>query len=240
MTPRRELAVLVVSYRRADLLDRALASVEKYLPQCRVHVWDNRSSGSADVAALAERRPDVRWTFSESNLGYIAAMNRLAAQVPDCDMLHLNPDAELLGPLTAARAALAEPGVAAVSPTVEDPEGREERWDVAHRDQGVVRNLLNSAGYAKRKVVHAARTMAPANVARGAASGVNRTRRRVVDAVREGRLAAQTRERELRAERDGRLVRLGEHLRPGDELLVDGEPVESGRIILLRRPERAE
>ena len=44
------------------------------------------------------------------------------------------------------------------------------------------------------------------------------------------------RERELIAERDGRLVRLGDHLQPGDELLVDGEPVESGRVILMRRP----
>lgn len=151
----RELAVLIVSYRRADLLDRALAGVEKYLPDAPVHVWDNRSAASPEVAALAGRPPDVTWTFSESNVGYVAAMNRLAEQVPGCDMLHLDPDAELLGPLTAARAALAEPGVAAVSPTVEDGrEGddprREERWDVAHREQTVVRNLVNTAGYAGR------------------------------------------------------------------------------------------
>lgn len=145
----RELAVLIVSYRRADLLDRALASVEKYLPDCRVHVWDNRSAGSPDVAALAERRPDVEWTFSESNVGSVAATNRLAAQVPECDMLQLHPDAELLGPLLAARAELAQPGVAAVSPTVEDPEGDREPWDVARRDQGIVRNLVAGAGWAR-------------------------------------------------------------------------------------------
>lgn len=147
---RRELAVLIVSYRRADLLERALASVDKWLPDVRVHVWDNASSGSEQVRELAATRPDITWTFSEANLGYIAAMNRLMAQVPECDALQLNPDAELLGPLTRARAALAEPGVAAVSPTVLDPEGRDEPWDVAHREQGVVRNLLNAAGYAKR------------------------------------------------------------------------------------------
>ncbi|WP_433800249.1 glycosyltransferase [Actinomycetospora sp. CA-084318] len=146
----RELAVLIVSYRRADLLDRALRSVEKHLPDSPVHVWDNASSGSDEVRALATSWPQVRWTFSESNLGYIAAMNRLAAQCPDADMLHLNPDAELIGPLTAARAALAQPRVAAVSPTVLDPEGREQPWDVAHREQSVLRNLLNAAGYAKR------------------------------------------------------------------------------------------
>ena len=70
------------------------------------------------------------------------------------------------------------------------------------------------AGYAKRKVAATARKLAPANVARGAVGSVERVGRRVADAVREGRAAAQVRERELRAERDGRLVRLGDHLAP--------------------------
>ncbi len=96
------------------------------------------------------------------------------------------------------------------------------------------------AGYARRKVTATARRMAPTNVARGAAAGVRRSGRRLADAVREGRMAAQVRERELRAERDGRLVRLHEHLHPDDEVLVDGEPVESGRVILMRRPDPPE
>jgi hypothetical protein len=95
-------------------------------------------------------------------------------------------------------------------------------------------------GYAKRKVGRAARAMAPGNLARGAAGGVRRTGHRVADAVREGRHAAQVRERELRAERDGRLVRLGDHLRPGDEVFVDGQPVSGARVLLMRRPEPAE
>jgi hypothetical protein len=103
---------------------------------------------------------------------------------------------------------------------------------------GVVAGVAGT-GYAKRKVTTTARKLAPANVARGAADTVKRSGRRVADAVREGRNAAQVRERELRAERDGRLVRIGDHLRPGDELLVDGQPVESGRVILMRRSEPA-
>ena len=96
------------------------------------------------------------------------------------------------------------------------------------------------AGYAKRKVTAAARKLAPANVAAGAVGRSSGPARRVADAVREGRAAAQVRERELRAERDGRLVRIGDHLHPGDEVLVDGEPVESGRVILMRRPDAAD
>ncbi len=94
------------------------------------------------------------------------------------------------------------------------------------------------AGYARRKVVSTARRMAPTNVARTTMGSVRRSGQRVADAVREGRSAARMRERELRAERDGRLVRLRDHLHPEDEVLVDGQPVESGRVILLRRPEQ--
>lgn len=95
------------------------------------------------------------------------------------------------------------------------------------------------AGYAKRKVTVAARKLAPNNVARSAVGTVRRSSHRVADAVREGRASARLRERELRAERDGRLVRIGDHLHPDDEVLVDGEPVESGRVILMRRPDPA-
>ena len=93
-------------------------------------------------------------------------------------------------------------------------------------------------GYARRKVVSTARRMAPTNVARTTVGSVRRSGQRVADAVREGRSAARMRERELRAERDGRLVRLRDHLHPEDEVLVDGQPVESGRVILLRRPDQ--
>jgi hypothetical protein len=91
------------------------------------------------------------------------------------------------------------------------------------------------ARYVKRKVAATAQRLAPANVARGVSDSMRRSGRRVVDAVKEGRDTARAREREHRAERDGRLVRLEEYLHPDDEVLVDGRPVESGRVILMRR-----
>jgi len=91
------------------------------------------------------------------------------------------------------------------------------------------------AGYTKRRVTTVAQRLAPVAVARNAADGVRRSGQRVVAAVRAGRDAARIRERELLAERDGRVVRLSEHLQPGDEVLVDGAPVESARVILMRR-----
>lgn len=97
------------------------------------------------------------------------------------------------------------------------------------------------AGYAKRRVTRTVRRtaayLAPANVARGAANTVRRSGHRVTAAMREGRSASQMRQRELRAELEGRLIRLDERLHPGDEVLIDGEPVESGRVIVMRRPE---
>lgn len=94
------------------------------------------------------------------------------------------------------------------------------------------------AGYAKRKVASAANRLRPSNVARSATGAARRGSRRAADAVREGVAAARRRENELRAERDGRLVRLRDHLGDGEEVLVDGETVEPGRVILMRKPER--
>lgn len=89
--------------------------------------------------------------------------------------------------------------------------------------------------YTKRKVANAAQQLAPVQAARRAAGGVRRQGQRVTDAVRAGRDTARIRERELRAEQDGRVIRLADHLQPGDEVLVDGTPVETGRVILMRR-----
>lgn len=92
--------------------------------------------------------------------------------------------------------------------------------------------------YVKRKVVAAADRVRPRNLATSAGGAARRAGGRVRDAVGEGVSAARRRERELRAERDGDLVRLGDYLEPDDQLLIDGETVEPARVIVLRRRDR--
>ncbi|MEJ7800289.1 MAG: hypothetical protein WKF60_07205 [Ilumatobacter sp.] len=89
--------------------------------------------------------------------------------------------------------------------------------------------------YASRKVKQTAAQLAPANVARGAARTVRQSARRLADAASEGRSAMRDREDELKARRDARLQSIDDQLEPGDQLLVDGRPVDSGRVIVLKQ-----
>ena len=97
---------------------------------------------------------------------------------------------------------------------------------------------LATAGYAKRKVKETASQIAPSQIARSAADTVRVKSRDIVDAVREGRQVMKQTEDELRARREGRLVSLDEHVGPDDQVYVDGVPVESGRVIVMRQRER--
>lgn len=101
---------------------------------------------------------------------------------------------------------------------------------------GVVAGLA-SAGYAKKKVKETASQIAPAQMARSAAVSVRSKSRGVVDAVREGRQVMKSTEDELHARREGRLVSLDDHVGPDDQVYVDGVPVESGRVIVMRERE---
>ncbi len=89
--------------------------------------------------------------------------------------------------------------------------------------------------YASRKVKQTAAQLAPANVARGVARTVRQSARRLADAASEGRSAMRDREDELKARRDARLQSIDDQLEPGDQLLVDGRPVDSGRVIVLKQ-----
>lgn len=101
---------------------------------------------------------------------------------------------------------------------------------------GVAAGLV-TAEYTKRKVKQTASHLAPAHLAKSAVSGVRAKAHGVADAVREGRLVARHTEDELRARREGRLVSLADQVAPGDQVFVDGVPVESGRVIVMRRKE---
>ncbi len=91
------------------------------------------------------------------------------------------------------------------------------------------------ANYAAKKVKQTASQLTPSNVAKGAASKVSARGRQVVDAVREGRAAMHAREDELKARRDARVETLDDRLEPGDQLLVDGQPVDTARVIVLKQ-----
>lgn len=84
------------------------------------------------------------------------------------------------------------------------------------------------AGLAKKKVKEAAVEFAPAHVAKKATE-------RVKEAFHEGRRAMHAKEAELRAQRDGRADSLADSLDDGDQVLVDGRPVEPGQVIVLRQ-----
>ena len=95
------------------------------------------------------------------------------------------------------------------------------------------------ANYARRKLRATAAQITPAHVARTVADRARDAGRDLVDAVREGRHVARQHEDELRAKREGRLESLTDHVDPGDRVYVDGVPVESGRVILMRQRRRA-
>lgn len=98
---------------------------------------------------------------------------------------------------------------------------------------------VTGASYAKKKVSRTvqrtAATLSPKNVAKSATTKVRAKATAVVDAVREGRAAGKAREHELRARRDHVVEPIDDRLGPDDQLLVDGQPVDSGRVIVLKK-----
>lgn len=89
--------------------------------------------------------------------------------------------------------------------------------------------------YAGRKLKRTAANLAPVAVARTTATRARSAGRQVVEAVRDGRAAMIAKEDELKARRDARLASLDDHLDPGDRILVDGRPVDSGRVVVLKQ-----
>lgn len=140
----RDLAVLVVAYRSADKLSRCLTAAQEHLPELPLYVWDNSGPLHSAVRDLAGHFPDVHWITDSENIGFAAAVNKLAEMTPGHDLLLLNPDAYLLGPLTATRNAIRQGNVAAAAPLVTEGGDRipqptfllsteTQEWDVAHK-----------------------------------------------------------------------------------------------------------
>lgn len=90
------------------------------------------------------------------------------------------------------------------------------------------------AGYAKKKVKHTAAQLAPANLVKSASGKVRDQGRHVADSIREGRAAMHAREDELKARRDSRIETLDDQLEEGDQLYVDGRPVDTARVIVMK------
>ena len=111
----------------------------------------------------------------------------------------------------------------------------DEAVDMVRRGPGRRRGR---SGYAKKKVKETASQMAPVQVAKGAVTKARGAGRAVADALRDGREAMHHHEDELRAKREGRLESLEDHVAPGDQVFVDGRPVESGRVIVMRERQR--
>jgi len=145
----RPLAVLIVAYKCHELVEMCLASVVEHLPDLPVYVYENSGDGYPGRDELAARHPEVHWVMGPENLGFAGAVNALVEHTPpDADLLLLNPDARLQGPLTRTRHLLHQPGVAAVAPRVRDDALGPVPWDIATRRMTAMRTLIYTAGYA--------------------------------------------------------------------------------------------
>jgi glycosyltransferase involved in cell wall biosynthesis/GT2 family glycosyltransferase len=149
----RDVAVLIVAYRNPTMLRECLAAALTHLPDNQILIWDNSGPGFPGIDDVVADHPEVKWFLGSPNIGFAAAINALAREVPEHDMLLLNPDAVLQGPLTGTLACLRKSDIAAAAPLVSDSNADpavHRPWDVAHRGQGLGRALVSWAGYAPR------------------------------------------------------------------------------------------
>ncbi|MEY3166782.1 MAG: hypothetical protein RLZZ343_585 [Actinomycetota bacterium] len=93
--------------------------------------------------------------------------------------------------------------------------------------------------YAGKRVKRSVTSFTPIKVVQRATQTTRSRLNSVADAFREGRDAMRDKEFEMKAKRDGRVESFDQQgslrpLQPGDELLVDGQRIEPGRVIVLR------
>jgi len=154
------LAVLIVAYKAAEKLDGCLRALEAHLPGHAIYIWDNSGPHANEMRELARRHPHTHWHFSNTNVGFATAVNRLADAVPDHDLLLVNPDAEITSAISGTRAAVQSDCVAAAAPLAWLPDTTETApplfarrsmsWDVGHRKLTLVRALVIATGLGDR------------------------------------------------------------------------------------------
>lgn len=124
----RSLAVVVVNYGAAALLESNLVATAAAVPDARIVVVDNLSSAPerARVELLCARQG---WDLvpMTTNAGFGGGVNAGAAHAFGAgatDVLLLNPDARIDAPSTAALLDATSDGMTLASPRVEDANGR--------------------------------------------------------------------------------------------------------------------
>lgn len=106
-------------------------------------------------------------------------------------------------------------------------------WFVSGLVTGVVAMVFT--GRKVRRRVDQVSNLTPVKVVRDATQSVRQSVAEVGEAVRDGRDAMRAKENELRARVEGRVSSLDDELDPDDSVLVDGEPIEPGRVVVLRQ-----
>ncbi len=121
-----DVAMVTCTFRSRGEIETALRSgLESGLPEGQLTVVDNASDdGTADL--VAERFPRVRLLRLEHNLGFAAANDLAARELPGQALLLLNPDAVLVGDALAVmlQALNENSRRGAISPRIDRPDGR--------------------------------------------------------------------------------------------------------------------
>jgi N-acetylglucosaminyl-diphospho-decaprenol L-rhamnosyltransferase len=121
--------ILIVGYRAYAELDRCLASLSTHEPSVPVVVVDHDADAAAGQA-LAARYPRVTYVPCPTNNGFAAGVNLAARHAAaGTDLLLLNPDCVLSGPVTGQLAAVlnAHPRAGVIGGVLLEPEGTLQR-----------------------------------------------------------------------------------------------------------------
>lgn len=94
------MKVLIVTYRRPDLVERCLSQAAQYFGMSDLIVVDNKSDDSPEIAAICAAK-GIELIQNPENAGFARAVNIgmrhvTAHESPDPWVLLLNPDAEVL------------------------------------------------------------------------------------------------------------------------------------------------